>query len=208
MASGFLLDYRSFTGNVLSEISGIALSAVLAVLIFERVAERERRRRWEGVRSQLYGALVSQLTDIAFEVYIALPVEVREASPDVITTMLADNELTSDTVVSAAVLTDVVRANIESLMASEDDGANAGSVYDSAVPNLDRISDTLVPQLLQLGQDPQLIVELSQLGSAVRVWEWNLRMNQIYGGPSTWDGVIGVLGSVHDVLQYINSQRS
>lgn len=205
LAGGFLLDYRSFTGNVLSELSGIVISAVLAVLIFERIAERERRRRWEEVRGQLHRVLYRMLTDIAFEVYIALPVEVRKGNRDVITMMVVADDVTSDVVSSAAELRDMVQVNIGALVAIDEDDeySRSRSTYDSLMPSVNRIRDTLVPQFLQLGQDPQLIVALSGIERAVQVWEWNLKMNELYGGPSAWDGVVGVLDSVHKVLRHI-----
>jgi hypothetical protein len=208
LAGGFVLDYRSFAGNVLSELAGILLSAVVAVLIFERIADRERHRKWEAVRSQLSGIIFSHLTDIAFEVYIALPVEVRKANPDPVTMLVANDEVTSDIVSSATELRDIVQANIGVLMAIDHDYAYSRPVYESVMPSVNRIRDTLVPQLLQLGQKPQLVVELSGLERAVRGWEWNLKMNELYGGPSAWEGVVGVLDSVHKILRYMHDHPS
>jgi hypothetical protein len=196
LGAGFLLDYRSFAGNVLSELAGIALSAMLAILIFERLANRERQRRWEGVRSQLTGALSSHLADIAFEVYAALPTEVRQAQPNLMSAFFDREEMPS----AVATVKNTVRANSEALVSG---GSNAGPVYDAVLPNLNRIRDALVPQFLQLGHDPDLVVNLSRLESVVRVWEGSLRLNQLYGTPSTWTGVLEVLDAVHEVLEYL-----
>jgi hypothetical protein len=196
LGAGVLMDYRSFVGNVLSEVAGILLSAMLAVLIFERIANRERQRRWEGVRSQLCGALSSHLGDIAFEVYIGLPADMRNAEPSFIHALVTGDEIPR----GAAAVRNIVRANSVALRAGR---SSAGPVYDAVLPNLNRIRDSLVPQFLQLGQDPELVVNLSGLESAVRLWEGNLRLNQLNGTPSTWTGVVDVLDSVHEVLVYL-----
>ncbi|GIJ46131.1 hypothetical protein Val02_30170 [Virgisporangium aliadipatigenens] len=98
-----------------------------------------------------------------------------------------------------------VRANIEALVSG---GSSAGPVYDAVLPNLNRIRDALAPQFLQLGHDPQLVVNLSRLESVVRVWEGNLRLNQLYGTPSTWQGVVVVVDAVHEVLEYLRRSGS
>lgn len=201
LGAGFLLDYRSFAGNFLSEVAGIALSAMLAVLIFERLANRERQRRWEGVRSQLTGALSSHLADIAFEVYVALPTEVRQSELNPMSAFFDREEMPS----GVATVRSAVRANSEALISG---GSSAGPVYDAVLPNLNRIRDALVPQFLQLGHDPELVVNLSRLESVVRVWEGNLRLNQLYGTPSTWNGVVEVLDAAHEVLEYLRRSGS
>ena len=196
LGAGVLLDYRSVAGNVLSEVAGIALSAMLAVLIFERLANRERHQRWEGVRSQLTAALSNQLADIAFEVYVALPPEVHPAETDLTSAFFDRDEMMS----AVAAVRGTVRVNIDALAAG---GSSAGPVYDAVLPNLNRIRDALVPQFLQLGHDPELVVNLSRLESVVRVWEGNLRLHQLFGTPSTWRGVVEVLDAVHEVLEYL-----
>jgi hypothetical protein len=196
LSAGVLIDYRSFAGNVLSEVAGILLSAMLAVLIFERIANRERQRRWEGVRSQLCGALSSHLADIAFEVYVGLPANMRTTEPSHMIALATSDEIPR----GVATVRNTVRANSAALLSGR---SSAGPVYDAVVPNLNRIRDALVPQFLQLGQDPELVVRLSGLESAVRVWEGNLRLNQLYGTPSTWTGIVDVLDAVHEILGYL-----
>jgi hypothetical protein len=193
---GVLIDYRSFVGNMLSEVAGILLSAILAVLIFERIANRERQRRWEGVRSQLCDALSSQLADIAFEIYVGLPGDMRNAEPSLMNGLVTGDEILR----GVATVRNTVRANGAALLSGR---SSAGSVYDAVLPNLNRIRDALVPQFLQLGQDPELVVNLSRLESAVRLWEGSLRLNQLYGTPSTWTGVVEVLDAVHQVLEFL-----
>jgi diguanylate cyclase len=108
-------------------------------------------------------------------VYVALPAELRQVEPDLARAFFASEEPRS----GVAGVRNTVRANSDALVSG---GSSAGPVYDAVLPNLNRIRDALVPQLLQLGHDPEVVVRLSRLESVVRVWEGNLRRR--HGGPA------------------------
>jgi hypothetical protein len=203
LISGLLLDFKSFLGNTLSELAGIALSALLAVLIFERLAERERWLRWQRARHQLFAALSDQLASIGFEVYITLPVEVRESgSADVATGLtVGEPELISVFIE----LRNMVYDNLNMLAEADDGCKETATLYEAVRPNLGRIHDALLLQFLQLGRDPDLVADISRLESATRQWEWNLRMSRFAtNGPSTWDSVVVVLDSALAILKRIH----
>ena len=63
LALGLALDWKGFTGNL---IAG-AIEVIVTVTIIDWLLQRQRRRQWQKVRTQIVGALTQHIDNIVDE---------------------------------------------------------------------------------------------------------------------------------------------
>lgn len=165
IAAGVALDARGFAGNLLAEASGVIVSALLTVLVVERLLERDRRRRWHVVAQETHETLRMSLVLASLPAYLALP------SP---------KPLEADPRVAAE--TDGLATGLEGLehalraVGEQPDGKpfSLEHVLDPARPHLERVSSSVLPRLLTLGKDPDLLQRLMTLEATVTQLDYRL----------------------------------
>jgi len=165
IAAGVALDARGFAGNLLAEAIGVIVSVLLTVLVVERLLERDRRRRWHVVAQETHETLRKSLVLAALPAYLALP------SPK---PLEADPRIVTDT--------DGLTARLEQLerelhaVGEQPDGKPfwLEQVLDSARPHLERVSSSVLPRLLTLGNDPDLLQHLMALEETVNQLDYRL----------------------------------
>ena len=72
LSAGFLIDFKGFAGNVLAELAGLLFSALVAVLVVDRLVEGDRRRRWRLVSDETLRTFQDALVRAGLEMYLRL----------------------------------------------------------------------------------------------------------------------------------------
>jgi len=153
LAGGFAFDSKGFFGNLLAEVVGVLGSVLLAILIVERVIERERAKRWDLVADETIATLRSAVIRASHRVYLLLPPP-RDPNADPYTLgLLQQNQLTA----ALRQLAQQIRRHPS--LAIED------KVSTDLQPQLELIRGSVMPQLLAIGKH-DLVARLAAVESA------------------------------------------
>jgi hypothetical protein len=71
VAAGLLLDTKDFAVSLLAGAAGASGGVLIAVLLVERLLQRERERQWASVSAQLRRSILGTISDVAFDFYLA-----------------------------------------------------------------------------------------------------------------------------------------
>lgn len=152
-----------FSSNIVAELAGMAGSVVVAVLIVEGILDRRREEDWALVREQLAraGRGLGQLA--AFDLHLALPMEVRRTIP-------------SPAVLPAgshAQMLDRLAAELDQYVTTYDDDTahmHPMQLHDTMAPIVWRIRSELGPRVLATGE-PRLVHAYGDLDEALGQWD-------------------------------------
>lgn len=170
MSAGFIIDAKSFAGNLLAEIAGVLTGGVLAVLIIDRAIERDRARRWDLVSEQALGTLRFVILRAGMDIYLSLPAP-RPPSADPYTRgELEDKRGLTDALHELAT---VVRATPAL--------GNEEELVDRLKGHLEVVHGGVLPQLLVIGTH-ELIARLSAVEGAFQDLEHAVWLELRFGG--------------------------
>lgn len=195
-AGGFMLDAKGFGGNLLAEIVGILMAAVLAVLIIDRAVERDRARRWDLVSQQTLSTLRFVVLRAGMDVYLSLPApRPPNADPYTLGQLGEEGGLTD----ALKELSGVVRT------------ADGIGVDDELVivlkGHLEVVRGGVLPQLLAIGTH-DLIARLSTVEAAFQDLEQTAWLEQRFTGLNQFHselaGFIDALAGVSEQIDLTN----
>ena len=209
VAVGFALDAEAFAGNLLAEAAGVVASVVLAVLVVERLLERDRRARWRLVSEQTARTLRFALVKASVPMYLALP----SPKPHGADPRTAEDAGTlADGLVE---LEDGLRTFGEH---EELKQLRLADVLVETRPHLQLALGEVMPRLLALGRDPGLIQRLMAIEAALqaldyRVWSVSLvRGGMIGPGRLTHreaaDGLADLVATFRAVVRHLDADAA
>lgn len=177
IAVGVALDAEGFAENLLAEVVGVVVSVLLAVSVVERLLESDRRARWRLVSEQTTRTLRSALVKASLPIYLALPSPKRHG---------ADPRTAED----AGVLADGLVELEKGLRASGENervgGPKLEDVLQETRPHLQLVFRDVMPRLLALGSNPELIQRLMAVETALQALD-----HRLWSVTSMAGGIIG-----------------
>jgi hypothetical protein len=164
---GAYINFSDFLGNLLS-LGSLALGVFIAVEIVERLIERYREERWRKVRAVTLRAIATHIVDFYTTAWLDLA---GNAPPGKILDGRGSPSLQSgeEMVNSLRVLRERCRTRDDE--DSERFMHNVRNMYENARWNLDQIRSILLPRVLEISEDVELIQGLLRLDEAYRQWE-------------------------------------
>lgn len=172
--AGTALDRTAFAGNVLSELLGAFVGVVVALTLIERLVRRTRQRRWEIVSGQTYATLQWVLVKASLRLYMVLPAP-RPVDAD----PFSGREVGS-LATSLAALARALANYAEDVYEDFDTRATV----DAVEGDFEAVRQTLMPRLLALGDEPELIERLATLEQRVVTLDYDAWLDERFGVPS------------------------
>ncbi len=151
---GSLLSFRDFAGNLLAELSGIAIGILVAVLFLERYERSRRERQWASVRNYTLGAMAAHLCDLASYLPIYLPIEDHRPVGKILEGRNLPNPVAVEGFQHLLGQMDSVPDSISPDKSSSD---AAIEFYEAVTWDLDQIQNVLTPRLTLSTSDQSLI---------------------------------------------------
>lgn len=183
----FLCGPTNMVQNLIAEAVGIAVGVLLTVTLVERVLERRRREEWKEVRSQVFRAISTHISDIMMNymvyvgngsTYLDKVIEGR-AKPTV----------------EAA---DAMVATLEE-MRKERDIAGVLRLFKETEWDFGRLRDVLTFGLIEFGEEPKLVELLIDMDNRHAAWKSYLIIDEEEG--VIWGELEGTFDRAMDTLE-------
>jgi hypothetical protein len=176
LLAGFAVDAKGFAGNLLAEVIGIVVSAFIAVLLVDRFVEAERKARWQLVADVTKETLRFAVVKAALPIYLQLQApRPPNADPFVM------NEA-GDLDGGLRTLSSELRRQAEEATHREPD---LGEIARNVLPNTNLIRDVVLPRLILIGAEPDLIRPLVELEDSIERLKYDLWVEERFGLPSS-----------------------
>jgi hypothetical protein len=197
LAMGFKIGLNGFGSNVLAELIGVVAGIGVAILVVERLLDRDRRSRWRLVEVETIETLRFALVKAALTLYLHLPApRSTTAHPYV---MHKQGRLDEGLQNLTAELRDY-----EAEVFTSD---SFRELLDSVAPYLNFVRDSVMQRLLTVGPDPELIKRLAMLESTFEDLDFHAwlddRLKSRPGQPMR--RMAKLVDSMRDVVAYIDS---
>lgn len=196
---GFLLDAEDFAGNLLGEVTGVVGGVLLALLVVDRLLDRDRDRRWQLVAQETHGTLRFAIVQASLLLYLQLPAP-RKLKADPLS-MHDAGELHSG-------LEELSRELLACTSATVPDG-DPVALSRILSPQLALIRDSVMPRLIALDRDPELIEALARVESRAQTWLYTLWQEQRFGLPfsAVLTSAASIVDSFAEAIAVLDSRR-
>jgi len=195
---GLCLDSKGFVGNLLAEVAGLLLGALLAVLVVDRLLERSRDSAWKLVADGTIRTLEFALVKAALPQYLRLPAP-RPPTGDPVS-MDGAGELGRAMAVIAA--------------ETRKDGAwelpvQPARVLTEFAPHLHVIREVVLPRLLMIGTEPDLVRRIIELEEEYENLDYEVLLDAQFGVPLPLlkARVVDILECMHRLALAAHSSR-
>jgi hypothetical protein len=196
LAAGFRLDLGNFGSNLLAELAGLVASVVVAILVIERLVDRDRRARWRLVEAQTLKTLRFTLVKCALPLYLHLhdprpleanPYGVHQLEP----------------------LDERLRNLAAALRKREDRKLKPDPlrpVLESIAPHINFIRDSVMQRLLTVGAKPELIRRLALLESTFEDLDFDAWLDETLSSRPGENAqrLAELTDSMRDVVAYLD----
>jgi hypothetical protein len=162
---GFLVDPQGFLGNLLSEVTGIFIGIVVALLVVDRYTALHQENQWARVRNLTYRAIAAHLCDLAAEVFIYFPVHDNRPMRSI---SEGRDKPSPDAITGMAKLVSQLRQLPEAVNKNQSMSDLAVEFYEAIRWDLDQIRDVLTPRVVQSSNDQAVIDALVEFDNARR----------------------------------------
>jgi hypothetical protein len=219
IAAGLITNPGSFGEDLTASICDLVLGIFITLFILDRITQRERHEKWQRVRKLSYRSIESQCDSILFA-FIDCP------------SVTFDLHTTDESRLPRP-LDDVFRSLAEELAAiahnladpNEElspiawpksiDGASvseqmhvASSQYllDFVTPKFENLSLNVLPRIIELGEDDELIAAFIEVESAYRDWSGNVEVIEGgWGMPDeyAWNAAAKFCNSISSMLRIV-----
>jgi len=162
---GYRYFHDEFIGNLLSEITGIFISIIIAVFIVNRYESYVRHKKWEKFRKITYGSLTTHICDLFTEIFVFFPVKNLALLGWVVSGRNSPSAGSRDAM--SQLIRELTQAGREDIDGQPADDV-AVEVYDEVRWILDEIRNILTPRVIQNEDDMEVInilVEFDKAGS-------------------------------------------
>ncbi len=196
LAAGFRFDLGNFGSNALAELAGVVASVVAAVLVIERLVDRDRRSRWQLVEAETLKTLRFALVKGALPLYLHLPSpRPPNAEPY---GMNEDGKLGEALRNLGAALREH-----EDLSFKPD---RLRPVLDRVAPHLNFIRDSVMQRLLTVGTEPELIRRLALLESTFEDLDFDAWLDEEFSSRPNENAqrMAGLADSMGEVVDYLD----
>jgi hypothetical protein len=170
LAAGFWLDAKGFAGNALAELAGMIASILVALLVVDRLVAAHQKRRWREVADGTLQTLENAIVQAALNVYLLLPAP-RPPAADPFT-MSQGNHLAEGLSMLSAALTRDSRML--------DDPRPVVLLLEPAMRS---VSEVVMPRLLQIGGEPDLVRPLVEIERAMQTLDYDAELFARFGLP-------------------------
>jgi|GEM_PF-5772585 len=196
LAAGFRLDLGNFGSNVLAEFAGLVASVVVAVLVIERLVDRDRHARWQLVEAQTLKTLHFTLVKAALPLYLHL----HDPRPP---------EANPYGIYQSERLDERLRNLAAALCEREDRGVKPDPlrpVLEAMAPHVNFIRDSVMQRLLTVGAEPELVRRLALLESNFEDLDFNAWVDEKLGSRPGQNAqrLANLVESMRDVATYLN----
>ena len=182
LATGIVFfDPEGFAENVLAEVAGITLGALVAIAVVDRLLTARRSREWARVRVAILRSLCQYLDELALDFYLVYPVP---GSADA--TLLQDLALKSGKKAATAMetLADQTRARAQQpQVGRSSDSSSSRDLYTAASTPLRAIREVHTPRVIGVAEEPELVELLTTLEERDPKWAVALYNIEEWGAP-------------------------
>jgi hypothetical protein len=196
VAIGVVTDGKGFVGNL---IAG-AIEVIITVSVIEWLLQRQRRARWQKVRTQIVSALTEHIDNIKDEYQASF------YGPDLDLLSLGIKAgpygvPNSDT---AKVLRAMVKA-MEKAPAPEESTEAANKLHSAIKWDIEQVLSVLMPRVLAIECDePELVSILGEFDSVIRRWRNEIKVDEeISLGCDQYSTAIETLKAVTSIYEYL-----
>jgi len=164
LVTGFQIDAKSMSVNVLAGLACIAFGIPIAIWIVDRYLKHIARRRWSRVDTLTYRAIATHLCDSAVEILIGIDVlnDLRPMAP----IQEGRDRPDAQTIEGLIALAKLLRAVPNP--ANNDLSDAAIECYKASKWDLDQVCDSLLPRVIEYSDDQDLIDALIELDAVRR----------------------------------------
>jgi hypothetical protein len=196
LEAGFRLELGHFGSNLVAELAGVVASVVVAVLVIERLIDRDRRARWGLVEAQTLKTLRFTLVKGALPLYLHL----HDPRPP---------EANPYGMYQSEPLDEKLRNLAAALREREDKKLKPDPlrpVLESIAPHINFIRDSVMQRLLTVGAEPELIRRLALLESTFEDLDFAAWLDEnLNSRPGENAQRLGTLAdSMRDVVAYLD----
>lgn len=158
IVTGLTIDFKGYLGNILAEIAGIFLGAIVVLLLVDRHTEYQQRKRWRKVRQLTHQVIASHLNNIIIEAFNHFPI--KDHKP--ITAILDSRRRPSLDTLTA--VNDLIVQLQQAKLSSE----SVIEYYTAIKWDINQIRQDLIPRVMQSSDDQDLINTLVDFDDTVQ----------------------------------------
>lgn len=190
---GLMLGGGAFGANVAAELIGVLAGVAVALVVVDQLVERERLARWRLVAGETESTLRFAMVKAGLELYMLLPAP-RPSDVDPFSSDLAD-ELPR----AFRRLSQELRDMASSENAIED---APPLMLDIVRPHVELIRDAVMPRLLIIGPDRDLIRRLASMEAAFENLGYEAWLDNRFGLPSELaDAICGLVDTFAEIAE-------
>ena len=190
---GLVVGGGAFAENVAAELIGVLAGVALALVVVDRLVERERLARWRLVAGETENTLRFAMVKAGLELYMLLPAP-RPGDADPFS-----SDLTGELPCAFRRLSQELRAMAGSENAVED---APPLMLDIVRPHVEVIRDAVMPRLLTIGPDRELIRRLARMEAAFENLGYEAWLDNRFGLPSELaDAACGVVDAFAEIAE-------
>jgi len=165
VVSGLFIDKGGFPGNLLAEITGLALGVLATVLIVERFLQHQRKERWKRVRNLTYFAIANHLCDLVTEIFTYFPLDDHRPMSAIIEGRNHPNPLT---IKAMEELISQMKDLPEAVSPEKSTSDIAVDFYEKIRWDIEQLRNVLLPRVIQSSEDQALIDKLTEFDNRAR----------------------------------------
>jgi len=197
LATGFWLDWRGFAGNSLAGLADMVAGFLIAIVLVDRYTKAERNARWASVAEATTRTLESAAVRAALPAFVQLSAPRAPAfDPQMALTL---GRLPH----ALSALADALREAGQEPFARAFDSR---AFLDAVLPSTHVITNIVLPRLLSLDVDPELVRPIVELESVVAQLDYHAWMgttmqipaSTVYRDAADLIGALAVVVRAHD----------
>jgi hypothetical protein len=174
LIAGFWLDALGFGSNLLADAVGLPVGVLIAGYLVDRFVESDRERRWQVVSKGTIETLRFAAVKMGLAAYLLLPApRPPNANPF---TMESAGDLPG----ALQRLAEALRAHGAVAVARQ----GQLQVPDQVITSGRLVRDVILPRLLLLQAEPELVQPIIELESALETLDYNVHALERFGLPA------------------------
>jgi hypothetical protein len=194
--TGMFLDWKGFIGNA----SAGAIEVIITVTVIDWLLQRQRRKRWQGVRAQILVALTQHIGNMASEYMSNIygpGLHLLDFTEDIRAGYWEAKPQTVKAIQSMV-------KNMEEAPRPDDHTEQAESLHSVIQWDVTQVRDSLLPRVIDIECDePELVSLLSALDNADRRWVNQMILDREVAAGNQYSAAIDLLREAARVYGYV-----
>ena len=194
---GFAIDFKGYLGNILSEIAGLIISILVALLLVDRFTEIQREKRWHKVHNLTHRSISHHLSNVLLELFNYFPMPDHYSADTILVYRdqpdIKPTEAVNNLIGQIKILQQQGKLNNE----------RAAEYFSSIKWYINQIQHDLMPRVIQSSDNQELIDVLIDFDDAAQELQSKIIAYKRFTKQEALPDIIPLLESINEIYKYI-----